>query len=334
LRRFSLLIGSGLIVLLLILRPEPSSTSECLRFSRLNRICVPLPNQNKQVIEVGPDELCDKDFFSTEEIDVRKLFDDTILLKETGDPTGEKPVMVLFLGQSKALLLDAGNNSTHIEDVVRPLVNTRSLELINTHLHGDHIGRNDKFQVIAIETPSIDAHCQLTSEDFDDNQAATCKNQQLYRPPQDQMLFSPRSFQVVRVVREGHKLDLGNGRLITILATPGHSETSISLFDPTHQLLFTGDTLYPGSNPPLVHPGVGSSFAAYLATAERYKAFASQVRLVIGAHGEGLMPGRSLEAFFALVRARFDDPDNSADFIDDVEQCPAGDFVMGNDPKR
>jgi glyoxylase-like metal-dependent hydrolase (beta-lactamase superfamily II) len=343
-RLYPLLLASSFVVLGLAL-VVPSKTSHpasllnsrdksCLRFYDLNRLCVPLPNTDHQVIEVGPTEPCSDGFFQVQDVDVRKLFDDTLLLKETGDPLNEKPVLALFLGQGRALLLDAGNNSLKVEEVVAPLLAGRSVELLNTHLHGDHIGRNDHFDVIAIETPEVDAHCDIEERDFDENQAAACKNSQRYTPPEEQVLFSPRSFSVVRVVRDGHQLALGNGRVITLRATPGHSRTSLTLYDPTHRLLFTGDSLYPGSNPPLVHPNTGSSFGAYLLTAALYASMASEVDLVIGAHGEGLMPSRSLEDLFALVKARFDDPNNSADFIDDASQCPAGDFVMGNDPAR
>ena len=306
--------------------------ARCPRLYDLPRLCVPLPASDREVIEVGPREACPEGFWGAEDVEVRKLSADTILLKETGDPQGEKPVMVLFLGEGRALLLDAGNNSLAVEDVVAPLLGGRRVELLNTHLHGDHIGRNARFSVIALQTPEVLAHCGLTARDFDENHAALCRTTTPYTPPDDQTLFSSRSFRVARVIREGHALDLGAGRLLRVYATPGHSETSLTLYDTKHRWLFTGDSLYPGSNPPLVHPETGSSFASYLATAALYGGF--EVEVVIGAHGEGLMPSRSLGGFFALVRARFEDPEGSADFIDDAAQCPAGDFVMGNDPTR
>jgi hydroxyacylglutathione hydrolase len=41
------------------------------------------------------------------------------------------------------------------------------------------------------------------------------------------------------------QIDLGD-RLLTIMATPGHQEEAIAVYDPQTQWLLTGDTLYPG----------------------------------------------------------------------------------------
>jgi glyoxylase-like metal-dependent hydrolase (beta-lactamase superfamily II) len=304
----------------------------CPRLMQLPRLCVPLPESKEPIKEVGPEDSCAEGYFDPKEVDIRRLFSDTILLKETNDPTYEKPVIALFLGETKALLYDTGNDSIEIQEVIAPLLQGRALEVLNTHLHGDHIARNQVFSLLAIETPEVDEHCGLDDDDFHQNEAP-CQNPKDYTPPEDQMLFGFRSFQVSRVVRDGYQLDLG-GRQILVLETPGHSETSITLYDKTHQLLFTGDTLYPGDNPPLIHPEVGSSFGAYLTTAQRYLTLSPKIELVIGAHGEGVMPVRSLQAFFDLVEARYKDPDKSPTSVVDPLGCPSGNFTMGSDPAR
>jgi hypothetical protein len=43
-----------------------------------------------------------------------------------------------------------------------------------------------------------------------------------------------------RQVKDGEVIDLG-GRRITVVNTPGHTSESVSLIDPSHQRLFTGD---------------------------------------------------------------------------------------------
>lgn len=302
----------------------------CPRLTKLSRVCVPLPDSGQSPIVVPPDGACGAGFFSPTKVDVRRLYSDTILLKETGDTSGERPVMTLFLGAERALLLDAGNNSLAVEQVVAPLLGGRPVEVINTHLHGDHIGRNPQFNVIAIATPEVEAHCGVTG--YDPNAAAPCNNAALYNPPNDQELFSFRNFRVVRVVRDGHVIDLG-GRQIKVLATPGHSETSVTLVDAGKGLVFTGDTLYPGNNPPLVHPQTGSSFSLYLQTAQRYGQLGPSTSIVVGAHGEGVMPARSLAAFAAFMNAQANNP-NAPNSFTDPQGCVSGNFVMGNDPAQ
>lgn len=310
-------------------RDEAISLS-CPRLADLRRVCVPLPGSGLAPTTVSPGGSCGRGFVSPAKADVRRLSRDTILIKEVGDPTGERPVMTLFLGAERALLLDAGNNSLAVESLVAPLVGARPVELINTHLHGDHIGRNSKFNVIAVATPEVEAHCRVRG--FDANASAPCANADPYEPPDDQELFSFRSFRVARVVRDGHKIDLGGGRVLTVLATPGHSETSITVVDPARRLVFTGDSLYPGDDPALVHPK-GSSLARYVETAQRYRGLQAGADVVVGAHGEGLMPARSLSAFASFVAARAQNPNGPRAFSD-PQGCPSGDFVMGNDPAR
>jgi glyoxylase-like metal-dependent hydrolase (beta-lactamase superfamily II) len=301
----------------------------CPRLTKLSRVCVPLPGSGQSPVVIPPSSQCGAGFFASNKVDARRLFNDTILIKETGDATGERPVMTLFLGAERALLLDTGNNSLQTEQVVAPLLGGRPVEVINTHLHGDHIGRNPQFNVIAIATPEVEAHCGVTG--YDSNAAAPCNNPVVYNPPNDQELFGFRNFKVVRVVRDGHRVDLG-GREITVLATPGHSETSVTLVDPVKRLVFTGDTLYPGNNPPLVHPQTGSSYSLYAQTAERYRQLGPSTAVVVGAHGEGVMPARSLAAFADFMVEHTQNP-ATPDSFTDPQGCVSGNFVLGNNPK-
>lgn len=311
-----------------VVEPPPINL-DCPRLAELPKFCVPLPGSQNQLIEVGANESCGAGFFPPNAFDVRKLFDDTILIKETNGP--ERPVMTLFLGQKKALLYDTGHLTGDVPDVIAPFLQGKPVEVINTHLHGDHINNNNDFAVIAVDTevPNIRNHCGITDADFDDNQAAECNNAANYTPPNDQTLFNSKSFKVVRVVRDGHQIDLG-GRQITVLFTPGHSKTSTTLHDPVHRLLFTGDTLYPDDEIPLVHPVNGANLSEYLETAQRYAAFAPQIDIVIGAHSQGVMPTRVLPAFLEIVQDRVDGGNQNR--VNDPQGCDSGSFSFANFP--
>jgi cysteine-rich repeat protein len=298
-----------------------------------DRVCVPLNGDPALINEVPAGQGCGAGFFNVNDIDVRRVADDLLILKETGDGSGERPIMALFLGTDTALMYDTGNGSIDPFDVVTPLIGNRSLQVFNTHLHGDHTTFNEFVDndpnvfMIAISTPEVDDHCNVGA--FDANQAAVCNNNADYFPPQIQTLgFGSDRFRVSEVVRDGHLIDLGNGLVIEVLATPGHAETSVTLHDRKHRILFTGDTLYPGFNPPLVHP-VGSSFSAYLDTAERYAALEPVLDFVIGAHDQGTMPRTALSRFLAAVQAS-DPNDNDVDFVDPA--CASGTFSFINFP--
>jgi cysteine-rich repeat protein len=333
------------------IEPPPFDVN-CPQFTALNKFCVPLPNTGNQLTEVAPNGTCGAGFFkenpangtdNSESFSVRKLFSDVILIKETNNFTSERPVMVLFLGSTKALLFDTGHVTNAVPQVIAPFLNGRPVEVLNTHLHGDHINNNNGFNVIAIDTSvnngatNIINHCGITSANFDANHAAVCNNTNNYDPPDAQTLNDPETFKVVRVIRDGHVIDLG-GHLLTVFFTPGHSKTSVTIQDTTRKVLFTGDTLYPDTDTisggdvgiALVHPN-GANLSEYFATAQFYASLESQVIAVVGAHSQGTMPARSLSAFLQIVQNRVNGGSNSATF-NDPQGCSAGNFSVQGFP--
>lgn len=81
--------------------------------------------------------------------------------------------------------------------------------------------------------------------------------------------------------------DLG-GRVLQILATPGHHRAAIAVYDPWSKLLLTGDTVYPGRL-------YVEDFPAFLDSLNRLVAFtdSNPVRAVLGCHVEMTQtPGR------------------------------------------
>ncbi|MBL8742143.1 MAG: MBL fold metallo-hydrolase, partial [Myxococcales bacterium] len=75
--------------------------------------------------------------------------------------------------------------------------------------------------------------------------------------------------------------DLGN-RVIDVIPIPGHQQTHVALYDRRHELLLTGDTLYPGRL-------YVSDFDQYQASTARLTAFVdagNPVTWVLGTHIE------------------------------------------------
>lgn len=308
--------------------PPPFDVA-CPRLADLPKFCVPLPGGNTQLMKVAPAATCPAGYFPASGNDafvVRELFPDTILIKETNNQTGERPVMTLFLGQTAALLLDTGHLTESIDDVIAPFVGTRTVQVINTHLHGDHINANSGQSVIAIDTPAVRAHCGLSDASFTAKTAA-CGTTAPYDPPNDQTLNDPETFRVVQVVQDGAVLDLG-GRTITVLFTPGHAKTSITLRDLARRALYTGDTLYPDDEIALIHP-TGANLGEYLATAQRYASFEPMTDVVVGAHSQGTMPARVLGQFLAIVEDRVNG--GTMTRVTDAT-CDAGGFRFQNFP--
>ena len=71
------------------------------------------------------------------------------------------------------------------------------------------------------------------------------------------------------------------GRVLRVLATPGHTPTSVSLYEESRRQLFAGDFLYPGE---LYAFLPGASRDAYLATSRRLLSIIDPKARIFAAH--------------------------------------------------
>ena len=138
-----------------------------------------------------------------------------------------KNVSYLLIGTRSALLFDTGPGVHSIRPVVDRLTHVPVL-VLPSHLHFDHVGRVQEFPRVAlVSTPA------LRRQVIDGT---------LKESPEQYLLPTKHEFRVSRWLNSGDVLDLG-GRRITVLATPGHTPESVSLVDPDHHRMFTGDLL-------------------------------------------------------------------------------------------
>lgn len=82
-------------------------------------------------------------------------------------------------------------------------------------------------------------------------------------------------------------LDLGD-RLLTVMATPGHQEQAISIYDPQTKWLMTGDTLYPG----VIYVKDWDSYRSSIDRMAKFTA-SNDVSAIMGAHIEMKREGGS-----------------------------------------
>jgi len=156
---------------------------------------------------------------------VHEYNQDFFILRESGCSNYEKPFLYLLFGAKSALMLDTGAGKTDVADVVsrvradwmqRHGVPSLPLVVAHTHAHGDHIGGDAALKLLPDTTVLA-----LT-------------------PAAVQAFFGFKSWPDDAVT-----YDLG-GRVLDILAIPGHQASSIAVYDRQTGVLFTGDTLYPG----------------------------------------------------------------------------------------
>jgi len=220
-------------------------------------------------ISGGPD--CEKE----PAIQVHAFNRDLFLLRQSLCKSFEAPFLYLIFGREKVLLLDTGAGNIPIRETVAGVVQSwlasaglASIELVvvHTHGHGDHTAGDAQFagQPNTTVVPAKVAALQ----DF----------------------FGIQSWPTEVV-----SYDLG-GRLLDVIPIPGHEASHIALYDRRTQLLFTGDTFYPGRLYILGATTQGQ-WPVYQASIQRLVDFSAThpVTFLLGAHIEMTNePGKQL----------------------------------------
>lgn len=140
----------------------------------------------------------------------------------------------LLEGSKRALLLDSGPGKHKMEPVTTSLTDL-PITVIPSHLHFDHVGGLGEFSDIAL-IDAEDLRKRTVEGVFTPNSA-----EHLGWLDKDPL----QPIRVTRWLQPGEQIDLG-GRTVEVMLTPGHTKTSLMLYDAAMPALFTGDFLYPG----------------------------------------------------------------------------------------
>lgn len=191
----------------------------------------------------------------------------------------EEAISFLILGQKRAVLFDTGLGIGDIKRVVTALTDL-PIVVMNSHTHNDHVGDNWEFGVIfGMDTEFTranakgsreDAHAELTPDSICGQLPAGF----------DARDYSTRPFHITHVIHDGEKIELG-GRVLEVIATPGHTPDAICLLDRKNGLLFTGDTYYPA---PIWLYRPETDLNAYVKSVERMARLAPRLRLLLTSH--------------------------------------------------
>jgi glyoxylase-like metal-dependent hydrolase (beta-lactamase superfamily II) len=191
----------------------------------------------------------------------------------------EETIGYLIAGKKRALLFDTGMGISDIKKLTAELTKLPII-VLNSHTHDDHVGGNWQFDTVyGMDTDFTRKNAQGSREDA---QAEITPDQICGTLPKgfDAKAYETRSWKITRFIQNGERIDLG-GRMIEVIATPGHTPDAISLLDRGNGLLFTGDTYYPA---PIWLHRPETDLGAYSKSIRRLAALAPQLKLVLGAH--------------------------------------------------
>ncbi|HEX5060213.1 MAG TPA: MBL fold metallo-hydrolase [Kofleriaceae bacterium] len=174
------------------------------------------------------------------------------IIRQNKCKTFEAPFIYVIEGTTKALMIDSGaTNTTTLRDTVRGLIGTKQLIVAHSHAHGDHTAGDTTFSGQANTTVVAKTIAAIQAQ-----------------------------FAIATWPTSAGTIDLG-GRVLDVLAIPGHEAQHIAIYDRRTGLLFTGDTLYPG----LLFI---NDWATYRTSVSRLAQFAAThpIAHVLGAHIE------------------------------------------------
>jgi len=207
----------------------------------------------------------------------------------------------LVLGSERALLFDTGLGIGDIGAIVSRLTEL-DVSVLNSHGHYDHIGGNHQFDEI-LATDSAFSRQRAEGSDVE-AVADFLSPGWVWKPLPDGFdaeTFRSRPYSITSIVGDGSTIDLG-GRVLEVLATPGHAPDAICLLDRDNRLLFVGDTFYLA---PLYTHLDGSDFDQYAQSAARLAQLAERVDSVMTAHNVPVVASRflvELDAAFTAIR--------------------------------
>ena len=186
------------------------------------------------------------------------------IIRQNKCRTFEAPFIYVIEGSTTALMIDSGatNTTTTLRDTVRGLIGTKQLVVAHSHAHGDHVAGDASFSGQA-------------------NTTVVAKTQAAVQA----------KFGITTWPTTAGSIDLG-GRVLDVLAIPGHEAQHIAFYDRNTGLLFTGDTLYPG----LLFI---NDWATYRTSVGRLAQFAAShsIAYVLGAHVEMTATAKQVYAY-------------------------------------
>jgi glyoxylase-like metal-dependent hydrolase (beta-lactamase superfamily II) len=147
------------------------------------------------------------------------------IIRESGCTNYEKPFLYLIFGNDRALLEDTGAGKPDTYDFVSGLIDkwcqahqraAIPLLVAHSHSHSDHVAGDGTFA----GKPNVTV-VPLTVE------------------------ATQEAFHMAHWPDSAGQMDLG-GRVLDVIAIPGHDKLSIAFYDRLTGVLLTGDSLYPG----------------------------------------------------------------------------------------
>ena len=210
----------------------------------------------------------------------------------------QEAISYLVVGTTKALMFDTGIGVTPIRPVVEQLTKL-PITVVNSHSHYDHVGGNHEFErVMSMDTPFTRTKMAGRPHDGLASEVAATSFCRGAPAGLDTAAFRAQSWKASGVIKDGTRIDLG-GRVVEIIAAPGHTPDGIALLDSADGLLFTGDNFYDST---IWLYAAETNLDDYIASMTRFVALAPSLKQLLPAHNTAKVDPARLAIVLAAAK--------------------------------
>ena len=179
----------------------------------------------------------------------------------------------------QAVIVDPGCYGSQEIDALTSYVSDKGLKVVKillTHAHFDHVFGVSEL----VRRYDVPVCMDMKDMVILDNNGFFCDRFGLDTPDNSFAVPADKGGHLVGI-NDGDVIEWGNGRKWEVLATPGHTPGSVSLWSRDEKVIFTGDTLFSGS---VGRTDLGGSLQDLLGSIRKLKELPPDT-LVLPGHG-------------------------------------------------
>jgi glyoxylase-like metal-dependent hydrolase (beta-lactamase superfamily II) len=201
----------------------------------------------------------------------------------------EQVVSYLFLGKYQAILIDTGMGYQNIKHAIERITKLPVTVLL-THAHWDHIGGVNIYDQIFVYNHPFEK--KLLEQGFYSSEIGELSNSSLFDKPFKSLDYQIKGIKNYQLLKDEIKIDDFSFKVIH---TPGHTPGSVCFYEEKLNILFTGDTLYPG---PLYIHLTESCFEDFVISINKLKDHITKNTIIFPGHNRIKCSSQIFEALY------------------------------------
>lgn len=170
------------------------------------------------------------------DLQVHRYNDHTIIMRQNKAVHYEAPFLFLLFGNERAILFDTGSTKSPDHFPLRATVDALIKAWLDLHGGDKHKDEASTYELVV-------AHTHLHRDHYEGD--AQFQGRSNTRMVEKTLQGTKAFYGFTNWPHDIPSFDLG-GRSLSVIATPGHEDAEVTIYDPYGQILLTGDLVLPG----------------------------------------------------------------------------------------